>query len=233
MPRVIVAHITCENHPEALSVRHPTAGRGFREWRTVSPRDGPPCDSGGMTTPGAVLNEMVPPLVRLVDRPGALLLRAALFGVTVLALLGLAHVISQVGWPAWLPLGSAGLLAVPVAVLWVRRRRLQIFTTGLGVYPSLADASCVVVIHDDGSAARAESLSTYDAAIAENRIRRARFMPRVEAAQRAAVAAAGGTVHAPYLQDDLRVTIVALFGTLAAIPLSTLGSVVTAISLLS
>lgn len=185
-----------------------------------------------MTTPANFLNEVVPPLVRLVDRPGALLLRAATYGVAVLALLGVVHAISHKGWPAWLPLGTAGVLAVPVAVLWVRRRRLRILTTGLGAQPTIANGSSAVVVHDD-AAAGSETLGGYDAAVAENRIRRARFLPRVEAAQRAAVAAAGGTVHAPYLQDDLRVTLVALFGTLAAIPLSTLGSIVTAISLLA
>lgn len=44
------------------------------------------------------------------------------------------------------------------------------------------------------------------------------WMPRVEAAQRAAVAAAGGTVNAPYLKDDLRVTIASAILTALAIP---------------
>ena len=47
------------------------------------------------------------------------------------------------------------------------------------------------------------------------------WMPRVEAAQRAAIAAAGGTVNAPYLKDDLRVTIVSAIFAAIAIPAST------------
>ena len=47
------------------------------------------------------------------------------------------------------------------------------------------------------------------------------WMPRVEAAQRAAIAAAGGTVNAPYLKDDLRVTIVSAILAAIAIPAAT------------
>ncbi len=47
------------------------------------------------------------------------------------------------------------------------------------------------------------------------------WMPRVEAAQRAAIAAAGGTVNAPYLKDDLRVTIVSAILSGLAIPAAT------------
>lgn len=47
------------------------------------------------------------------------------------------------------------------------------------------------------------------------------WMPRVEAAQRAAIAAAGGTVNAPYLKDDLRVTIVSAILCGLAIPAAT------------
>lgn len=46
------------------------------------------------------------------------------------------------------------------------------------------------------------------------------WMPRVEAAQRAAVAAAGGIVNAPYLKDDLRVTIASAILAALAVPLS-------------
>ena len=48
------------------------------------------------------------------------------------------------------------------------------------------------------------------------------WMPRVEAAQRAAVAAAGGTVNAPYLKDDLRITLVSAIATGVLIPIETL-----------
>ncbi len=45
------------------------------------------------------------------------------------------------------------------------------------------------------------------------------WMPRVEAAQRAAVAAAGGLVNAPYLKDDLRITLVSGLVAVIGLPL--------------
>lgn len=45
-------------------------------------------------------------------------------------------------------------------------------------------------------------------------------MPRIEAAQRAAIAAAGGTDNAPYLKDDLRITIISALTTMMTVPLS-------------
>ncbi len=188
-----------------------------------------------MTQTGDLLNQVVPPLVRLADRPGALLLRVAAFGVGTFALLGLVHGLVVDGWQAWVPLELAGLLALPVVLLAVRRRRLVLQTEGVGVHRTVsANPREIVVVNGEPLAGlREEQRASYDAALAENRIRTARFMPRVEAAQRAAVAAAGGHVHAPYLRDDLRVTIAALLGTLAAVPLSALGSIVTAIVLLT
>ena len=45
------------------------------------------------------------------------------------------------------------------------------------------------------------------------------WMPRIEAAQRSAIAAAGGLVNAPYLKDDLRVALLSGIFTLLSIPL--------------
>ncbi|MBE6484061.1 MAG: hypothetical protein E7Z96_04680 [Actinomycetaceae bacterium] len=45
------------------------------------------------------------------------------------------------------------------------------------------------------------------------------WMPRVEAAQRAAIAAAGGLVNAPYLKDDLRITLVSGLVAVIGLPL--------------
>lgn len=49
---------------------------------------------------------------------------------------------------------------------------------------------------------------------------RARFLPRIEAAQRAGIAASGGIVNAPYLKADLRPTVIAGLMSLAAGPLT-------------
>lgn len=185
-----------------------------------------------MTTPADVLNQVVPPLVRLASRPGALLLQIAGLVVGGFAILGLVHGLRGEAAGAWVPLALALILSVPVVLLAVRRHHLHVRTQGLGPVQTL---STDVVITD---AEPPQPLSPEDqekvaAALAESRIRTARFMPRVEAVQRAAVAAAGGVTHAPYLRDDLRVTILALVGTMAAVPLATLGSIITAIVLLT
>lgn len=44
------------------------------------------------------------------------------------------------------------------------------------------------------------------------------FLPNLEAAQRAAIAAAGGVENVPHLQDDLRWTIASAFTTLVSLP---------------
>lgn len=188
-----------------------------------------------MTAPADVLNQVVPPLVRLARRPGALLLEVAAFAVGSFLLLGVVHGV-QGEWPSsWGAAIVAAILAVPVVDLALRRHRLQLRTEGLDVHRTVAPASREVVVVDGEPVGgmSSEGRDAFAAALAEHQIRSARFFPRIEATQRAAVAAAGGTVNAPYLKDDLRVTLLALLGTLAAIPLATLGAIVTAIALLA
>lgn len=190
----------------------------------------PACDPGTMTSNAELLNEALRSLVRLADRPGAALVRVAGLGVGVFALLGLVYRLGNTDPSGWLPFALAAVLAVPVVVLAVRRWRLRALALDAPSAPTVTPRVGEVVVPGTDDGVPHEPVAE---AIVEGRIRTARFMPRVEAAQRAAVAAAGGTVNAPYLRDDLRVTIAALIGTLAAIPLSTLGSIVTAIVLLS
>mgnify|MGYP001815729512 CR=1 FL=1 len=181
-----------------------------------------------MSTPGEVVNQVAPALIRLARAPGAILLAAATLAVGSFAALGLIHGLGSAGARAWLPFALAALLSVPVIVLAVRRHRLHAQVASVTDHPTIHPPA--------GSAATPERIQSDDdalsAARAEGRIRTARVLPRVEAAQRAALAAAGGPIQAPYLKDDLRITLVALLATLAAIPLGTLGAIVTAILLL-
>jgi len=190
-----------------------------------------------MTAAGDMLNQVVPTLVRVARRPGALLLSTAAAGVGIFALLGLLLGAGGVGWTAWIPFALAILLAVPVLLLAVRRARLQSQTRDLELHHTVVGGHGEVVVvdsqgQDPGRYALQDEVDTLNSAMAEGAVRTARFLPRVEAAQRAALVAAGGRVRAPYLVDDLRVTIVALLGTLAAVPLSVLGATVTAVMLL-
>lgn len=60
-----------------------------------------------------------------------------------------------------------------------------------------------------------------------------RVLGSVERAQRALLTAAGGTAGAPYLKDDLRLTVASFVGTLLAIPLAALTAIVLALILLT
>lgn len=191
-----------------------------------------------MTAAGDMLNQVVPTLVRVARRPGAVLLTAAGGAVGIFALLGLLLAARGSGWTPWIPFALALVLAVPVLVLAVRRAKLQAQTHDLDLRRAVVGSGTEVVVvdshgQDPARHALQDEVETLNAAMAEGAVRTARFLPRVEAAQRAALVAAGGKVRAPYLADDLRVTIVALLGTLAAVPLGILGAVVTAVLLLA
>lgn len=186
-----------------------------------------------MSATSDAMNRVVANLVRLARRPGRLLLTAAAVPVGVFALLALLLGLDAEAWTGWVPLVLAGVLAVPVVVLTVRRERLQRTTADLGDHP-VTTAGGVLVVPGDRTARAPteEELATLSEAMDEGRVRTARWFPRVEATQRALVRAAGGTVHAPYLRDDLRVTLLAFLGTVAAIPLGVLGAFVSAFALL-
>lgn len=185
-----------------------------------------------MTATSDAMNRIVGNVVRLARRPGLLLLAAAAVPVAVFALLALLLGLDAVSWVGWVPLGLAVVLAVPIAVLAVRRERLQRATAGLGDHPLTTPGGVVVVTGDGARSPVEEELGTLSEAMDENRVRSARWFPRVEATQRALLRAAGGPVNAPYLRDDLRVTLVAFLGTVAAIPLAVLGSFMCAFALL-
>lgn len=60
-----------------------------------------------------------------------------------------------------------------------------------------------------------------------------RALGSIDRAQRALLTAAGGTAGAPYLKDDLRITVASLLGTLVAIPLGALAAIILALVLLT
>ena len=185
-----------------------------------------------MSATSDAMNQIVVNVVRLARRPGLLLLLAAGVPVGVFALLALLVGRDAETWAGWGPLAAAVVLAAPVVVLAVRRERLQRTTARLGDQPVVAPGGVVVVTGDTARPPLEEELTTWTEAMDEGRVRTARWFPRVEAAQRALLRAAGGPVNAPYLRDDLRVTLVAFLGTVAAIPLGVLGAFMCAFALL-
>lgn len=186
-----------------------------------------------MTAAGDLLAQLAPAVVRLTRWPGTVLLTTATLAVGGFAALGLARGLQDDGG-SWVPLVLAALLAVPVVTLAWRRWRLERQVEGLEQPHRTVGGAEIVRTGADAAVAPWENdLEALTAAMDEAQVRRARFLPRVEAAQRAALRAAGGPVNAPYLRDDLRVTIVALLGTLLAVPLGFLGVVVTGLALLA
>jgi len=160
----------------------------------------------------------------------------------------------------WVVLGLAVLLALPVALFAFRRRRWlravetsapAVVSTELVAPDELADR----VSEQMGAAPGGEDVQSVLEAITEGRVppgtgtgARARLtrwlgsgrlgvlgyaLTRTEQAQRALLVAAGGPVAAPYLKPDLRVTMLALLGTLVAIPLAGLLAIILALVLLT
>ncbi|GAB2987720.1 hypothetical protein [Actinotalea caeni] len=208
---------------------------------------------------------------QLLRVPTALLLGWAGLVLLVLALEVWA-LLGPAGGPG--PVGSAllvalvALLAVPVVVLAVRRRRWLRLTR----QASAEAASATVVVGGSTDLVTIDALgdrvedeisgmdgeedvrAVMDAFTeiqqpeassrgAGARMTRAlgvgrlavigRVFGRMERAQRALLAAAGGPVRAPYLVDDLRVTVAALLGTVATAVVGGLAALVLAAVLLA
>lgn len=117
---------------------------------------------------------------------------------------------------SWLLATLAVVLSVLVALFAWRRWRLGV---NLATIENQVYVSSGVVSADADDPAD----TFFETFYVESRSSDARFLPGVEAAQRAMLQAAGGAVNAPYLKADLRVTMVAFVGTLVAIPLSVSG----------
>lgn len=133
----------------------------------------------------------------------------------------------------WLPLIVALVLAVPITVFAWRRHRLETRVdatqqrlvprapTSAPVAPGASDI-VVRTVSDTAEEQRKRIIAQERAqkAMAESAKRRDTYLPRIESAQRAAIAMAGGVENAPYLKDDVRVTLISLIATVIAIPLS-------------
>lgn len=193
--------------------------------------------------------------VRIVDKPGRLLVKLAAITSSACFLLGLLGRVQFGGWGWWIPLvfGALGLLG---AVLFTWRRRVllaaleasgprHIVSTSLG-----ADGRIVAEdVHAAGSfsapnfddagkdpAAYAreraqEAGQAYARARSEYQNRSARFFPRVEAATRALRVSVEPGYHAAWLHHDFRPTLVAFFAVALSIPVCAILAVLTAFAL--
>lgn len=165
-------------------------------------------------------------LLRLANAPGALLVRAA--GIVVLPYLALALLAAtkRPGFFTFLLAGVAILAAGVVGFFAWRRARFAALideAEDLGVVPVEQGE-----LLPPGQPVTAEERRARDARLdrifhEELTHLKPTWWPRVEAFQRAIVRAAGGPTNAPYLRDDLRVTVLAALLSTLAIPASLLG----------
>nr|NLD40760.1 hypothetical protein [Actinomycetales bacterium] len=155
-------------------------------------------------------------IIRLANAPGAVLVRVAGMAVVPFLVLAILAVRNQPAVFAWILLALAVFLSAGVAFFAWRRARLAALVDEAEVHAARDLEPVEVHVAD-----QLGQLQEFDA---ERRLRRDTWLPRVEATQRALVRAAGGVERAPFLKDDLRVTLIALLVTLAAVPAGTLGT---------
>lgn len=170
-----------------------------------------------------LINRVLPAIIRFGSRPGAILLAAAAVSDGFFLLVSWLAVRNVGGLLAWLLLLVAVVFAVAIAGFAWRRHRLARHLDEMELAlgrQNLTSGEIAPATPAPERTQLAEELNLWQEVQLENSLRTARYLPRVEAAQRAMVRAAGGVVNAPYLKDDLRLTLLALLGTIAAIPVS-------------
>ena len=184
------------------------------------------------------MNRLLPTLLKIAHRPGGLLLAAACVGLGLFTLMALALALTSGSPIAWLPLVIAAVLWVCVGTFAFYRAQLQRHVQAIA---HQADAR--VIVDQSVAAPTASTEGTVSSqlhteaqvlgeAYRESTIRTARYFPRIEAAQRGLLQAAGGVANAPYLKYDLRLVLGAFLGTALALPASIVGFIVCAFALL-
>lgn len=176
--------------------------------------------------PGS-LSLFLPLLVKLLRGPGkAIVLVNGL--LTALLLWLTIDSVRDGNAGVWVPLVMAAVLLLGIIVFAIRGSRLAKHVDDLEKLQTQTQPSQEIITQDGRSVQEEEMKQRFHDASYEANQLNARFMPRVNAAQRAAIAAAGGTVQAPYLKADLRITLVAGMLTVAAGPLSIILMIFTA-----
>lgn len=177
--------------------------------------------------PGS-LSLFLPLLVKMLKGPGKFFI--ALNGLMTGLLLWLAIRAVQDGHSAvWVILVIAAVLLLGIVVFAIRGYQLSKHVDDLEKLNLDAGQDVEIYTADGRSTRDAEMEQRFTDAAYEASRRDTSFMPRVKAAQRAAIAAAGGTVQAPYLKADLRITIIAGMLTMIAGPLSFFLFIITAV----
>lgn len=176
--------------------------------------------------PGA-LSVILPLLVKILRGPGKLLVIAN--GAIIALVLWLTvNAVSDGHSAAWVPLIFGAIFAAAILIFGVRLAKLSRYVDQLEQLQDRTSGQ-EIMTRDGRSVTEEDARQRFQDASWEASQKTGRFMPRVEAAQRAAIAAAGGTVEAPYLKADLRVTIVSGLLAMAAGPVGFILLIATAI----
>lgn len=200
------------------------------------------------------LKDVLPLVEEMTRGPGKSLVRTAALVDSTLLALGALLARRGVGAFSVLVLALGAVFGAGILVFAIRRARLESRveewkragrTTVAGEAASSStdysdryrdaapsDSHEVVVI--DGAPRSDEADPADDrarAARAEAGLRDT-WMPRIDAAQRSAIAAAGGVVNAPYLRDDLRITILSALVAAVAVPVGSFFAILAVLALL-
>lgn len=175
-------------------------------------------------------------LIRLANAPGALLVRvSAFFTLPYLLFSFLAWRQSQ-GAMATILFAVAVVLALALAFFGWRRDRLSKLVDEAEAHVREPLPYAEMAVWEDPARSDEELLEERMRQImdfeTERRLHRDTWLPGVEATQRALVRAAGGVENAPYLKDDLRITVLALTAAVLAIPASAVGTFLSILLLL-
>ncbi|MDO5699979.1 MAG: hypothetical protein Q4P36_00695 [Bowdeniella nasicola] len=184
------------------------------------------------------VNQLLPLLVRITAKPGAFLLIASSVVWALFAVMTLALWFRSDSGAVWLPVIVAVILFIAIASFAFFRSRIL-----SGVEELNRRTRTEVIVSQDVAEPRESETSQLSSqlqeeaeilgeAYRESMIRTARFFPRIEAAQRGLVRAAGGLGQAPFLKYDMRLVLASFLLTAAAIPLSILGFITCAFALL-
>ncbi|MDO5726834.1 MAG: hypothetical protein Q4Q03_02795 [Bowdeniella nasicola] len=178
---------------------------------------------------------LLPAILRMCDRPGALLLRLATFALTLFTLMAALvwyhsdtltrYLPALFALAGWICVGTFSYFRAGIRRSLDSHPPQTITGTELQTSdPTSTSSDLATGLHAD--------ITAIGEAYRETQIITTRFFPRINATQRALVHAAGGVVNAPYLRYDLRLVLASFVGTNLTVALATFGSIVCALALL-
>lgn len=200
------------------------------------------------------LKDVLPLVEEMTRGPGKSLVRTAALVDSTLLALGALLARRGVGAFSVLVLALGAVFGAGILVFAIRRARLESrveqwkragratvageaassSTDYSDRYRDAAPSNSHEVVVIDGAPRSDEADPADDrarAAWAEAGLRDT-WMPRIDAAQRSAIAAAGGVVNAPYLRDDLRITILSALVAAVAVPVGSFFAILAVLALL-